>query len=304
VGSGHKITKQNALAEYILRWWYMDAGISPARQIRARAQHRHELRSLTYLTLDDANGGVVRNLTYDGMGAQVVAAVHPRQQLKIRFELRYPRLRVETRGEVVWATFSGECGIRFLDLPPELTQKINEWIFGDLLERISLHVDPEESMFAGATTTEPADSMAVAEQEDGLMVSEAPVKVIPLPNRSETAKPSPFLRAIAPQNDAPAPPVRQLDWLSQPLSGRGLAWAIHTLVVLAGILLFVLVFLSITRDAPPWPVAMVAGSAALVAVLYWGFFQIFGGLSLGERLARLAAGGEEEHGRDRGPRFR
>src|SRR5579872_7336068 len=115
----------------------MDAGISPARQ--TRAQHRHQLRTLTYVTFDQANGGVVRNLTHEGIGAQVVAAVRPRQQLRLRFELRYPRLRVETRGEVVWATFSGQCGIRFLDLPQKTSRQIKEWIFGNLLEEISLH---------------------------------------------------------------------------------------------------------------------------------------------------------------------
>ena len=123
----------------------MDTGLSAARQ--ARAQHRHELRTLTYVTLDQANGGVVRNLTHDGIGMQVVAAVRPRQQLRVRFELRYPRLRVETRGEVMWATFSGQCGIRFLDLTPRMTRQINEWIFGNLLEGVMLHSDRDGSIF-------------------------------------------------------------------------------------------------------------------------------------------------------------
>jgi hypothetical protein len=34
--------------------------------------------------------------------------------------------------------------------------------------------------------------------------------------------------------------------------------------------------------------------ACVVTLLYWGFFQMFGGLSLGTRLARLAAGNPEE----------
>ena len=117
----------------------MDAGTSPAKQMRA--QHRHELRSLTYVTLDQANGGIVRNLTHDGIGVQVVAALRPQQQLRVRFELRYPRLRVETRGEVMWATFSGQCGIRFLDLPDRTGRQINEWILGNLLEGGALHSD-------------------------------------------------------------------------------------------------------------------------------------------------------------------
>ena len=115
----------------------MDAGLTPVRQ--ARAQHRHDLGTLTYITLDQANGGIVRNLTSTGIGVQVVAAVRPKQQVRVRFELRYPRLQVETRAEVVWATFSGQCGIRFIEMPPALRQQINQWIFGNLLEGISIH---------------------------------------------------------------------------------------------------------------------------------------------------------------------
>src|SRR5512141_1860528 len=94
----------------------MDAGTSLARQ--ARTKHRHELRTLTYVTLDQANGGIVRNLTREGIGVQAVAAVHPLQEVRIRFELRHPKLRVEARGQVMWSTFSGQCGIRFIELSP------------------------------------------------------------------------------------------------------------------------------------------------------------------------------------------
>src|SRR4051812_23850872 len=52
----HRLNQSALWPSSLLRWCYMDAGISPARQIRT--QHRHELRTLTYLTLDDANSGV------------------------------------------------------------------------------------------------------------------------------------------------------------------------------------------------------------------------------------------------------
>ena len=94
----------------------MDVSVSSARQ--TRAQHRHQLRTLTYVTLDQANGGIVRNLTYEGIGAQVVAAVHPRQQLHLRFELRYPRLQIETRGEVVFGPpFPGSAAFALSTFP-------------------------------------------------------------------------------------------------------------------------------------------------------------------------------------------
>jgi len=248
----------------------MDRGLSVEQ--RSRVHYRHELRTLTYVTLDQANGGIVRNLTHNGMGVQAVAAVRPRQQLRVRFELRYPRVRVETRGEVVWSTLSGQCGIRFLDLSPRLTRQINEWIFGNLLEGASLHPERTRSIFG-----EPAA------EEDGLMLSAGSRKVIELPIQPELSiKPFPVLPAVSPADEI------EQDWLSQPLSGRSLAWTINSLVVTAALLLFAVVFLSITGERPPWPLSMACGAGIAVAFLYWGFFRMFGGSSPGARLARLA----------------
>jgi hypothetical protein len=51
--------------------------------------------------------------------------------------------------------------------------------------------------------------------------------------------------------------------------------------------LSVLVFLSVLREIPKWPLSMVFGAAIAVAGLYWGFFRIFAGASLGAKLAQL-----------------
>jgi hypothetical protein len=279
---------------------HMDAGLSPARQ--ARAKHRHELRSLTYVTLDQGNGGIVRNVSHEGIGVQAVAAVRPRQQLRVRFELGHPRsghprLRVETLGEVMWAASSGQCGIRFLDLSPGMTRHINEWIFGNLLEGIALHSERAGPMFAGAA--ESVSAAPASGEYDGLMISATPLKVIELPLRP----PQPIRRLEADAETAPVP-SSELDWLSQPLSGRSLIWTVNTLVALAALLLFVLVFLSVTREAPQWPLAMMGGAALFVAILYWGFFQMFGGSSPGARLARLVGSDLDEDEEARDDRFR
>jgi hypothetical protein len=248
--------------------------------------------------VDQANGGIVRDISYEGIGMQVVGAVRPQQRLGVRFELRHPRVRVETVGEVTWATRSGQCGVRFLDLSPETARHINEWIFGNLLEQGSLHAG-QDSMFAPDRSTL-ARSLSVyperdagkkdagrrvEEEEDGLMVSAAPVKVIELPTIPPSVEPAEarvVLTATVPTASS------EWDWLSQSLSGRGLIWTINTLVIVAALLLFALVFLSITGEPPRWPLAMVGVAAAFVAALYWGFFRVFGGASPGARLARLA----------------
>jgi hypothetical protein len=209
----------------------------------------------------------------------------------VRFELRQPRLRVESRGEVTWATLSGQCGIRFVDLSPRMTRQINEWIFGNLLEGIPLHSDRAGLMFAPAPVAE-------GEQADGLIVSAAPLKSIDLSRTPDARR-----HASADSADTDRLSLADLGWLSQPLSGRRLIWTINALVVVAAVLLFALVFLSVTREPPRWPISMMGGAVVLVAFLYWGFFQVFGGTSPGARLARLA-GREFDEGDEDGARFR
>lgn len=269
----------------------MDVGQAPTRQ--ARAQHRHELRTLTYAYVEEANGGIVRDITHQGIGLQVVAAVRPQQQVRVRFELSQPRLRVETQGEVLWSTRSGQCGIRFLDLSPKMARRIDQWIFGSLLEEAYLHSERAGFLFArphlAGSPSSASDSDAAGE-DDGLMVSAAPVNVIQLPMRDhlESAQAHGAAAEITPRL------LTGFDWLSQPLSGRGLIWTINTLVVVAAMLLFAVVFLSIAGEPPRWPLASAGATAILVASLYWGFFRVFGGASPGARLARMAGWDEED----------
>ena len=266
----------------------MHAGVSAARQIRG--QIRHELRSLTYVTLDEANGGIVRNLTHRGIAVQAVSAVEPGQQLRVRFELRGPRLMVAAHGEVMWSTPSGQCGIRFLDLSPRVTRLMNEWIFGSLLAGLPPAGDSKFSTRSLALVGE-------KEEDDGLVISDAPVNVIRLPLRAEPEA----IHLRSEIGESGNHQQVELDWLSRPLSGRGLAWTVNTLAVLAALLLFAMVFLSVIGGAPKWPFAMTVGAAAVMGGLYWGFFKVFGGGSLGARLARLrdSSAEEEEEGDSR-----
>jgi len=278
----------------------MQAGLSPARA--ARARYRHELRTLTYVTLDQANGGIVRNITHEGIAVQAVAAVRPGQQLQVRFELPQ-RLRVEARGEVMWADSAGQCGILFLDLSPRMARRVDEWIFADLLGNANLlALQPGAMLSVSSNGARLARTPQVADEaeDDGLIVSPSPVKVIELPMRSDAVAPIPM------QTDAQPSPAESgdLDWLSQPLSRRSIAWLVNTLTVVAALLLFVLVFLSVTREVPRWPAAMAAGATVAVAALYWGFFKVFGGSSPGARLARLAGYDPEEEEEPDSARFR
>ncbi|MFZ0143659.1 MAG: PilZ domain-containing protein [Candidatus Sulfotelmatobacter sp.] len=292
----------------------MQAVSIPPRQ--TRTHYRHELRSLTYVTLDETNGGIIRNLNHEGVAVQAVAPLHPQQRVRLHFDLRFPRVRVETAGQVCWARSSGQCGIRFVDLPLRTGHQINQWIFSNLLDAIARDAGHPRSIvgdstFGGSVVSilgddDVGDETAL-EEDDGLTLSPAPRPAIRLQPSPARLDESPLLQAQSEEDllDATDEPYAQ-SWLSQPLSGRTLAWLVDSLIVIAGLFLFALIFLSIAHEVPPWSVTLgtFSAAAAFIVAAYWGVSAVFGGPSLGSRLAQAAARLQKEEPNDDASRFR
>jgi PilZ domain len=280
----------------------------PARQ--ARTHYRHELRTLTYVTLDTENGGIVRNLNREGVAVQAVGRLRTEQRVRLRFELSLPRLRVETYGQVSWAEPSGQCGIRFLDLPAQTARQIDQWIFSNLLAGIEYEADHGRSMFnslSGSLSTSPRGKENAADESGGLTVSAARRPTILVETQYAARNEAKFPARQREQNLAESyQPDAQLSWLSRPISGQTLAWLVDSLVMIAGLLLFALIFLAITHELPPWPLAAgaISSGAVLVGAAYWGLFAVFGGSSLGARLAGSASVFRQEEETDEARRFR
>jgi PilZ domain len=281
----------------------MDAVATPVQY--ARASHRHLLPSLIYVVLDEGNGGIVRNLNQHGMAIQAVAALRPRQLVHVRFQLHRPRVKVEAQAEVIWANSSGQCGLRFLDLPPALIRQINEWIFGSLLDSIP-HASQESGGIFGAQSAQSAHS------EDGLVVSPTGRRTIQLATEDAAAERIP-MRYWHPRAEKELDGesgnhavVLGFDWLANPLSARSLALVIDILVMVAAFLIFSVVFLTIAHELPPWPLNLAAGFSAAVFVpgLYSALILFSGGRSLGHRLAELSEASEETAELEDAVRFR
>ena len=274
----------------------------PARQ--TRSHYRHELRTLTYVTLDAANGGIIRNLNREGVAVQAVGPLRQHQRVRLRFELRFPRLRIETYGQVLWSSPSGQCGIRFVDLPDRTSRGISEWIFSNLLETL-VHEPGNHPIFQGSPDS-PAQAEVTAEkaptESDGLILSSDPRPSI-RPERGLSWLERTMPRTMPPRPDPAeslAEPASQPDlqsnWLSRPVSARTLAWLVDGLIKIAGLLLFTLIFLAITHELPSWPITLGIATVATLFVVcaYWALFALFGGTSLGARLAQAVSSGEEE----------
>jgi hypothetical protein len=275
---------------------------------QSRKHYRHELRTLTYVTLDEANGGIIRNLNDEGVAVQAVGALRAEQRIRLRFELRFPRLRVEAYGQVSWANPSGQCGIRFVDLPARTGHQINQWIFSNLLDIVG-PAHSQTSLESSVAAIPEQDRLFV--ENDGLTLSATPRPAIRLEpvliSRQEEDEARVLaLRSEDYSDDGASEAFSELKWLSRPISGRTLAWLVDGLVVIAAFLLFGVIFLSIAQELPQWPVTLSAAvaAAAFVSVAYWSLFAVLGGPSLGERLARATANPERKDENEAADRFR
>ncbi len=276
----------------------------PARPVRS--QYRHELRTLTYLTLGDGNGGIIRNLNHDGAALQVVSQLHPEQQVRIRFQLKGSRQRpfggMEACARVAWADSTGACGISFIDLPARNRNQIDEWILFDLLTSLAASTNTA-AIFRPFPASDDRDERSEIDESDGLILSAASRPAI----RLEPAPPMPVEPLsmparkpdLSPENSSP-----QLG-IARP-SGRTLARAVDGLAITAGLLLFVVIFLSIAHEVPEWRLSLILLLLAVpfFAGAYWTLFALFGGPSLGDRVAQSAAFIEYRKERNYRDRFR
>ena len=94
-----------------------------------RTHPRRRIASLEYVDLGGGNGGIIINLSEDGMYVQAVGGLIDADLPLITFRVPQSRHRVETSGRIVWAGQSKkDAGIQFVNLPDEARAKIREWI--------------------------------------------------------------------------------------------------------------------------------------------------------------------------------
>ncbi len=247
-------------------------GSSTASGENQRIHYRHPIHSLVYVTLDQGNGGIIRNLSQDGAAIQAVAPLRPHESLRMRFDLLNPKTHVDVHAKVAWANPSGQAGLCFLDLNPHSRKQLNEWIFLNLLRGV-----------------EQAAPVLKGRDYDELILS-------------GSVRPGIRIRpTTAPQvaiSDS-SPDALWLPWWPRPVSSRALAWAMDALIVFSAVLMFLCAFLAVAQMLPSWEIAigLTTGATGFFAALYWYLFAVMGRGTAGVRLTRIAAGGMEGEAR-------
>jgi TonB family protein len=94
---------------------------------------RQQVSALAYLDIDADNGGIVLNLSEDGMAFQAVSPLEHEARVNLRVQLPHSRTRIETAAQVVWLSDSNRhVGVRFVDMPPDVRAKIHECLSSEI----------------------------------------------------------------------------------------------------------------------------------------------------------------------------
>ncbi len=233
----------------------MDAQSSPRDSFASivansaqRSYPRQKIHPLVYVNLDQGNGGIVRDLSERGVALQAVARLRVQQQVYLRFELFQPRTRVEAMGQVIWANASGQAGVQFTQISQRTRRLLKEWLLFNLLATAD-QISSASSIFNDA------------KRSSELIVS------------AETAR-----SATPPTQDSPrtdklaGSEVFKFAWWPVPISPPALSRVVDGLIVGVAVLVFLVVFLSVSQALPAWPVIM--GIAVFVTCTFFFVYKV------------------------------
>jgi PilZ domain/RDD family len=232
-------------------------GVGAARR-PVRREYRHEIHKLLYVNIDHSNGGIIRNLSEAGAGLQAVTPLLAGQNVRLRFELLQPRVRVETSARVCWASASGQAGVAFSPLPERSHQSVQDWLLMQLLARA-------EPLFGKES------------------VLQFPQNSVPGLTVSGTAR-DPVSLLINPSYRPDSFGLRIKE------SPRLLSAMVDGLVLAIAVLLFTVIAVGIIHNVPRGTVsaAVLLAVSAIFYGLYWSFSRYWMGMTLGKKLVQDA----------------
>ncbi len=243
-----------------------------------RVHYRHPIHSLVYVTLDEGNGGIIRNLSQSGAAIQAVGALRQGQSIRMRFDLLNPRSRIDVRAVVSWANPSGQAGVRFLEMSRQNCRQLNDWIFANLMRGLE-QASPVFPM--------PGDP-------DDLILSTAARPAIRVGLAAPRALVTPREHAI------------RLPWCPLPMTPGTLAKLLDALILLSASLMFFCTFMAVARILPAWPLTalVAAGVCGFFTSLYLCLGAWLGCGTPGAQLARTAMHENDRQPHERRARFR
>jgi hypothetical protein len=109
-------------------------GITDARD---RRSHSRQITTLNYIKLGESNGGILLNISEDGLAFTAVEPLVGEFVPRLRFQLEEKAEWIEASGRIVWLNDSKKgAGIQFLDISDADRGQIRRWIESKNLSEI------------------------------------------------------------------------------------------------------------------------------------------------------------------------
>ena len=89
---------------------------------------RQRVHAPAFASFDGATGGMILDLSEQGMAMQTAAPVKQNRRIKVHLNLPEPVTNVETTGYIAWADAFGRAGVRFSDIPEEARRRLKQWL--------------------------------------------------------------------------------------------------------------------------------------------------------------------------------
>jgi DNA-binding response OmpR family regulator len=118
------------------------AGLAAATALlkrERRSSFRVAVQAPVQLSLPggDPMEGIMLDLSQSGMDVLAAQALHPAALVGVRFTLPDGSLEIDAHGEVAWANPNGQSGVRFLDIPADVQEKLQAWLLANSPEVLS-----------------------------------------------------------------------------------------------------------------------------------------------------------------------
>ncbi len=96
---------------------------------RDRRSHSRQITTLNYIKLGESNGGILLNISEDGLAFTAAEALVEEFIPRLRFQLEEKAEWIEASGRIVWLNDSRKgAGIQFLDISDADREQIKRWI--------------------------------------------------------------------------------------------------------------------------------------------------------------------------------
>jgi protein TonB len=101
--------------------------------LERRLRVRQRLDDIIYLDIGADNGGIVLNLSEEGLRFQAVGPLDKQTELRLRIKIPGSKTRIDVIAQIAWLSDSKrQAGVRFLDVPSKGPAQIQEWIRSQL----------------------------------------------------------------------------------------------------------------------------------------------------------------------------